>query len=331
MTRDIVAGYREKFIYSFSFVGITSTLLFGVLPHLLSGNYGSAFFELFLTSIAAVNLLVFHRTKNYNLASVTILFIMIAVLTFLAATGGYKGTGIGWIYTFPLLSFFMRPLKEAVFWNLALILLLLGVGFMVSNGALNGLYNLVQMRQYVGAYLAVFLLSLFYSYIVAKLVDTLKGRAVRDILTGLYNRAFLFESLERITEILRRDPSTRYCLVYLDLDRFKSVNDRFGHAEGDRVLQLVAGLIESHFRRGDIVARIGGDEFMVLVYECDPRSIAERLEILRKKIEAKFKDYGISISYGMVELPKEGLNVTDLVNLADRRMYEMKSLKSILK
>lgn len=319
--------YREKFIYGFSFVGITSTLVFGVYVHASEGNYAYAVLELVLVLIAIVNLIYFHFKRNYELASNVILALMIVILSFLVITGGYRGTGIVWIYTFPLLSFFMKSFRTALFWNFLLVSIVGTSAFLKLRGVELIYYDPYTLRQALGAYLAVSMLSFFYSLMISKLLSTLNEKAIRDVLTGLHNRAFVFETLEKIVEISKRNNEMRYCLVFIDIDNFKSVNDTFGHDVGDRVLVEFSSLLRSSFRKGDVVGRVGGDEFVVLVYNCNRESLLLRLEELRKRTEKEFRPYGLSISYGVVEIPSEGLDVNEIVNTADSRMYDMKRRK----
>ena len=102
-----------------------------------------------------------------------------------------------------------------------------------------------------------------------------------DSLTGLYNRTFFFTALER--EIARGDRSGRaFCLVMLDLDDLKAVNDRFGHFAGDQVLRGVADIVRSGVRKIDVAARYGGDEFVALLPETDPTGgwvLAEKIRL----------------------------------------------------
>jgi len=319
-----LTSYRDKFIYTFSLVGIASTLIFGVFQHLRIGNYRSALFETVLVVIAMLNLIYYHRKKNYELASNVILILMIVVLSFLVATGGLKGTGIYWIYTFPLLSFFMKTRTVAILWNILLVLCLLGIYFLKYIGVIPSPYSWVHIRQSLGAYGAVFFLSLFYSFILGKLIDSLKEKAIIDALTGLHNRAFMFDVLNKMIALAERG-SANFCLAYLDLDNFKRVNDLYGHSEGDMVLKSVAQILKRNFRRSDVVGRIGGDEFLVIAHNCTVDKLQERLESIRRDIETYLSAYGISVSYGVVEVPKEGLNLSDILKLADERMYYMKN------
>jgi len=327
MDTDHTLPYREKVIYVFTLIGVVLVALFGISVHISEGNYGFAFFETVLTLMALVNLVFYHMKKNYSLTTTVILTLMVVSLVFLAVTGGYRGTGILWMYTFPPLSLFLKSFVSAMLWNVLLVGILLSLALLDQGGFIDIYYDFIYIRQSLGAYFGVLLLSSFYSFMVTKLFRMLRDRAVKDHLTGVYNRLFMFESLERIVEMVKRTESRTYCLVYIDLDNFKSVNDRWGHLEGDRVLREVAELLRSSFRKGDIVGRIGGDEFLIIVYDCGRVNLGRRLESLMRKVEELFSRHGISFSYGVVEIPTDGVDVGRLLKLADRKMYEMKRSK----
>lgn len=149
-----------------------------------------------------------------------------------------------------------------------------------------------------------------------------------DSLTGLYNRAYFFAAIDR--EMQRGARSGRgFCLLMLDLDELKPINDRFGHFEGDRVLRAVGEVIRHGVRRIDTAARYGGDEFVVLLPETDPTGAY----ILAEKIRSGAARLGLgtsqgpipaSLSIGVVASPVDGTTVDDLMIAADRAMYEAK-------
>ncbi len=327
MDRDYMLPYRERVLYVFTLVGVVLVAVFGISVHVSEGNYGFALFETVLALVALGNLVLYRTRRNYDLASTVILALMVIILSFLVVTGGYRGTGILWMYTFPPLSLFLKGFVSAMLWNALLVGMLLSLVLLDQAGALDIHYDFIYIRQSLGAYFGVLLLSSFYSFMVTRLFRMLRDRAVKDHLTGVYNRLFMFESLERIVEMVKRTEGRTYCLVYIDLDNFKSVNDRFGHLEGDRVLRKVAELLRSSFRKGDMVGRVGGDEFLILVYDCGRVKLGKRLELLVAKVEDLFQKHRISFSYGIVEIPTDGVEVSRLLKLADRRMYEMKRLK----
>lgn len=162
-----------------------------------------------------------------------------------------------------------------------------------------------------------------------KIEDTLE-KATKDPLTHLYNREFLSEYAEKVLKENRRKGES-VTLIFLDLDNFKSVNDNYGHEEGDQVLKNVATILKNSFRDHDVIIRYGGDEFIVLAQlnRVEISDLNSVLMSLKERIEENFKKYGISISYGMAIYPLETDNLKDLIHLADQRMYEQKKAKKL--
>ena len=147
-----------------------------------------------------------------------------------------------------------------------------------------------------------------------------------DSLTGLFNRSYFFTALER--EIARGDRSGRaFCLVMLDLDDLKSVNDRFGHIAGDQVLRSVAEIVRSGVRKIDVAARYGGDEFVALLPETDPTGgwvLAEKVRLTVAEQGLPGVEPGPTVSVGVVSYPADGRSADALLVSADRAMYASK-------
>ncbi len=149
--------------------------------------------------------------------------------------------------------------------------------------------------------------------------------AVRDGLTGVYNRSYLELTLERTTKELRRNGGV-VSILFLDLDDMKKVNDTHGHPAGDRLLRELAALLTQSCRDTDIVARYGGDEFVVLMRGTDAqgaRHVAQKIEeAIERHNAAAPRRLRLSASLGMHTAGEA--DVDDLLHEADRRMYAMK-------
>ena len=153
-------------------------------------------------------------------------------------------------------------------------------------------------------------------------LDELKGLALTDPLTGLLNRRGFVEQLEQL-------PTGAGTLALLDGDRFKQVNDRLGHAEGDRVLRALADRLRDRLRKQDMAARWGGDEFVILLRDTDEqeaRAIVKRVQLsLRRRSIARLDGRPVNFSVGFAPLSGKTMEaVTEAVKAADAEMYATK-------
>ncbi len=157
----------------------------------------------------------------------------------------------------------------------------------------------------------------------------LSFEAAHDPLTGLQNRrAFA----ERLDEAIRgaRERHEHHVLAFLDLDRFKIVNDRFGHATGDRLLREIGHVMGRVVRGGDVLARIGGDEFGLLLANCridDARRIAEKLRaaVETYRIEHDGEELDVGVSVGLAPLEADTASAAEALDEADAACYQAKA------
>ncbi len=157
----------------------------------------------------------------------------------------------------------------------------------------------------------------------------LRELALIDALTGLHNRRGFLASAEQMLRLARRS-GRGLVLIYLDLDRLKSLNDTRGHDEGDRALVDLAAVLRGTFRTSDMVARIGGDEFAVLAIDAPPGAVSQLQDRLLEKIETHNANasQALSISLGTAILDLEDPGgIEDLLARADRAMYVHKKLR----
>jgi len=159
--------------------------------------------------------------------------------------------------------------------------------------------------------------------------EQLRQMALYDTLTGLANRAFFHEQFQHAVSI-RKEPQQQTALLFLDVNDFKQVNDRWGHAVGDRVLATLGARIQHTLRAGDSAARLGGDEFAVVVPSIAEASeavrVAERLlEAIRAPIEVDGRRLTVSASIGI----SVGRDAAMMLQEADAAMYRAKALHGI--
>lgn len=152
--------------------------------------------------------------------------------------------------------------------------------------------------------------------------------ATMDELTGILNRRGFNMSAEKSLNICKRG-ALPVALVFLDLNEFKPINDKFGHAEGDKALQLFASILDDVGRDSDIVARMGGDEFVILLVDADKNAVDEVMKRFSQQIqrcnEQQALGYHITFSYGIVLFePEKHATIDELLSEGDALMYERK-------
>lgn len=166
-----------------------------------------------------------------------------------------------------------------------------------------------------------------YQNSLRELSETLKQASLNDALTGLGNRRFLMEQLTQETERAHRTAAP-YTLGILDVDRFKTINDRFGHEAGDTALCAIARAIADTLRQYDVCGRWGGEEFLILLpqtpMEC-ALQVAQRVAQSIKAIRLEFLDTGISASFGL-SVYRLGEHFSETLNRADAALLRAKAL-----
>jgi diguanylate cyclase (GGDEF)-like protein/PAS domain S-box-containing protein len=155
--------------------------------------------------------------------------------------------------------------------------------------------------------------------------QALKDIATHDSLTGLPNRTLFYDRLS-VARVQAQRKKKKLAVMMLDLDRFKLINDSLGHDIGDKVLIATAELLTGILRKGDTVARIGGDEFILLLWEIDriddAVNVATKItEKFRQPIIVDEHKLTITISIGIALFPEDGTEINDLVKNADKAMY----------
>jgi diguanylate cyclase (GGDEF)-like protein len=157
----------------------------------------------------------------------------------------------------------------------------------------------------------------------------LRQLSIHDPLTGLFNRRYMEETLE--IEIRRAERTERPIgVIMLDLDHFKTFNDRFGHAAGDELLRTLGALIRARLRAGDIACRYGGEEFVLILPDASGEAALQRAEDIRQKVQgldARYMDTPlgqVTVSLGVATWPVNGRARAEILSAADAALYRAK-------
>ncbi|MGZ5037005.1 MAG: putative bifunctional diguanylate cyclase/phosphodiesterase [Usitatibacter sp.] len=161
-----------------------------------------------------------------------------------------------------------------------------------------------------------------------RMQEDMRRKAMHDQLTGLPNRSMFLESLDRAVRKARRRQG-RFSVLFVDLDHFKEVNDSLGHSAGDQLLQSISERLTNAVRQSDLVARMGGDEFVVLIEEHrgpeEVMIVAQKiLTYLDRPVLLDWREVQVSASVGIASFPDDGEDLETIVKHADAAMYQAK-------
>jgi diguanylate cyclase (GGDEF)-like protein len=207
--------------------------------------------------------------------------------------------------------------------------LIFGVAALVTHFSLFGdwpPYNL---------YFYVFLIvvGVYYSYLLVRRLERMKREAIsaseHDNLTGILNRRAFLRAAEYLLSLNER-ARIPLAFIFADLDNFKEVNDRFGHDMGDKVLRHFSDMARSRFRKSDIIARYGGDEFVMILTNTSLGSAESVVQGLQIEFRDWARDNGLQIgfSFGLGMAPEGRNNLDDILRQVDAALYDAKLKKS---
>ena len=173
------------------------------------------------------------------------------------------------------------------------------------------------------------LLLCLAGFMTGGLIRRLDLSSHTDLVTGLWNRRYFYRRLaEEKTHATRR--KTPICVAMIDIDNFKMINDKYGHAAGDLVLLELSAIFKNTVRTTGIVTRWGGDEFAIIFSGASLREAYAVMEQIRYKVEAKFNSsYGLAISAGVIPLEPDQA-VQDLLLTVDQALYKAKVQKNLV-
>lgn len=239
-----------------------------------------------------------------------------------------SGTELSWFIPIPLYFFVASGFSQGVKWNVFSYIL------MIIYYMWNKAYNPSILQEHaldintILSNIIVFITSGYFAYRVESTHSVLEDQANRDSLTGILNRMGFRYVVENLMNTKREKDHHVFSLLLIDLDHFKSVNDNYGHTTGDKLLVKFANLLKNNIRSDDILARWGGEEFIVIfngLTLAEAKIISEKLRKIIENEDFIFPESTIQItaSFGLAEY-NQGRSLEYLFNAADKALYYSK-------
>lgn len=273
-------------------------------------------------------------TGHRYITNTFLLFLFAALCLFLLYTGGIEGTGPLWYFVFPVFALFVQRLWAGVMAVVVLFIITAWLLWHPVAGFEPDQYSQAFKIRFLAVYLLVSIMTFLYVFlrttselVMDNLSQHLKELADTDELTGLPNRRRMQDILYQEISRLRRGGKL-FCIILMDIDEFKSVNDTYGHDCGDNVLKIFSKEVSTALRAQDICARWGGEEFLIMLPETGLENAVKVAERVRDAIQNKIIKYGdsefvITVSMGIREFqPLEDLD--GCIKEVGRKLFQAK-------
>lgn len=286
--------------------------------------------ELAVVLVAIWLLFLVNKTKGrekFNRLALSYLIIFLSIMMFAFSIEGVSITIFVWALGIPLVSYLLLGLKPgfimtAVFYSLTAYLFFSGFH---GNPVM---VDSVAYANFIVCALVFWGISHSYEHSNRYAKDKLNQMAVFDHLTGLYNRSMISRLFDQAVEHSASDQQ-EISLVSFDLDRFKKINDQFGHAIGDEVLKRFSTMVLQQIPDDCSAFRLGGEEFLILLPKASKSvatSLAEKIRLATKNIiiSGLPKDFFVSVSSGVITGSVHVAKLNSMLKIADRRLYQAK-------
>ena len=311
---DSLAPYRARILLAMGAVAIALLAPFTV-NHLIQERWGVALALFTIMLLTYVNVRAVAQRRSPPIPSAWLLLPFVAGITMSVVVQGVPG--ILWAYPVVVYAYFVLTRRIALFSSIAIL------GYVASLAA--AMIDVpLALRLFATLLLTIIMINIVLN-VIADLHRKLENQALTDPLTGAYNRRFMEKVLDALVARAERQPLVA-CILMIDIDHFKRVNDRFGHDHGDLVLKRVVDIVASRMRRSDRLFRWGGEEFLVLLEGADLEGATRVAEDIRQSVAAAtiLPEQAVTVSIGVSQYQARQ-DVDGWTRAADVALYEAKS------
>lgn len=327
-----VSRTKLTVLYSFAFAscGIVFVPLF-YLFGLPQGAFAIGLCDLLIL----VHLFILHRCFSSSLAANWTIFNVYWLLGYLATlNGGLQAPSLIWLASLSITGTVLAGHRWGFFWAFLSILqaaffyICSAFGYEFPQYFSAETIQVIHFVSLICLSLLILAFALFYEKFTAESTELIRSMAVSDELTKLLNRhGFNFMVDRQVKEAKRKN--RKMVLIFADVDGLKDVNDKHGHGTGDRLLSDFSGILKRSFRDTDLIARIGGDEFVISTVEDKNATsivlVTRLLEEIKNFNDERTRPYNVSVSIGVAfSSPNEVFSLESLIKKADQSMYQYK-------
>lgn len=325
-----IADEHRRLMIRLLFVLASVIVLFYSIVNFIEGLLILPTIQLFCGLGGLLSLHWLRRTRHLMAWTIGFLVVLYSIILLAVLTVEGSDTNFVWVYIIPVLSYAMLGLKPGLL--ISLPFMIIGLASLLSHyiGLYDGLTprTLGNLANLVACGSLMMVFMHFYERGRAETQRQLVHLAATDALTNLPNRGQFQTTLRTLIADSRRRQA-EFTLIVLDLDHFKQVNDTYGHDAGDAILRQLGRCMEDNVRESDFIARLGGEEFAVILREASAETATALAETLRDRIARHPFLYDghhiqVNATLGVAVFPHDGQDTTSLYRAADERLYRGK-------
>lgn len=328
-SRSVEFRRREASLMAMAILGI---VFLTVLVTINYQDYPPLLLQILLVNDLGLlaSVVYYLKTKNLKISGYFTTGIALILNVLLIYSGGKEDTGLYWVMFFPLVAYSILGVKSGSIYTL--LLFAIANFLLYEPGNILAEYSSAEMSRFLMAFICVSTFSFINEYFRSREYSETKSITLRyqrdantDPLTGLANRRFLTSNYVKNIVKERED----FCVVLADIDRFKAVNDTFGHDIGDEALVHTTNIFQSKIRGSDLLVRYGGEEFLFCLPDTSIKQAQRIAEKLRAALEktpleaSNGQSLDLTCSFGVASLADKTFE--DAISVADNNLYKSKA------